>query len=126
MCCCSSYATTPSPHQCPAGTATDGVWDETLFIDVLGCHDEPKGDAYVGAVLPKAPRGRTDATCTITEAFDGDVYPNFAAYVAANPGTRYTHNFGPNNGNAAAHSFIISDFGPQRYLVYRINMRTAP
>jgi hypothetical protein len=119
---CKSTTQPTAQHAgCPAGTATDGVWDETLFIDVLGCND---GDGYVGAVVVKAPNGKSDPTCTITEAYGGGVYPNWAAYVAAHPGARFADNFGPANGNAKADNFIISD-QPQHYLIYRVNMRAG-
>lgn len=125
------------PKPCGPGRQTDGVWDETLFIDVNGCND---GDVYTGALLLKSiPNSKSDPTCNIYETYGADrvagdpdgpgplladehVHPNWSDYIGAHPGDRFAANFGASNNFAAADNFIIADV-PVHYLVYRIKMQ---
>jgi len=113
-------------HDCPAGTATDGIWDETVFIAADRCND---GDANVGSALIKSvPATKTDQTCFIdvnggAGVPGGETFNNWAEYVASRgPGARFAVTFGPAFGNAPAENDIISDQA-QHYLIYRLFMR---
>jgi hypothetical protein len=114
------YTQPTTSHDCPVGTATDGVWDQTVFIAADRCND---GDANVGTAQVKAAAavGGSDATCFI-DVSGGPTYPNWAAYVTAQgPGARFARWFD------AAHTqnvqnFIITD-QPSHYLIYRVFMR---
>jgi hypothetical protein len=102
------------------GSSTDGVWDETVFIDNNNCND---GDGYVGTVAAKSTAGKTDATCTIffQGANGSGSYPNWATYVANRTGARWARWFDDAH-TQAVENFIIDD-QPQHYLIYRVFIR---
>ena len=90
----------------PIDTDGNASWDDFAFIDTIGCND---GSAETGTL-----DAINDPTCTVN--FGSTAYPNWAAFVEANPTYRIADD---------ALSFVIVD-QPGDFTITNVQLGKGP